>query len=207
MEPNLQRTRGNRLKDRFSSAVSILIAATTVGCGGGPVRPEPGESTRLSGTDVVAAADAIAPSLMNSAEVAAEAEAGRVVRVVVLPVTNRLTGQVMTGAERHLFTGELQARLSQAAPDDFEFVAPSERIYAMRAGELGDAEAVALAAEDIDPDYALHAIFRSLRNESAGGLRDDYVAEFSLLDLRDKRVAWSDTYRTTRERRKDYGDR
>jgi hypothetical protein len=182
-------------------AVACGLGFSAAGCGTKVDAAPPGASTRLTGEDVIGAADEVVPNLLESDLLADADEAGVRLRVLVLPVINRLTGQVMTDAERRMFTNQIQARLSTQSPERFVFLQPPEEIYALRTRVLEDDNVVELERRDYPADYALHATLASEVEVSAGGRRDTYNALFVLTDLASGERPWSDTYVIDKQRR------
>jgi hypothetical protein len=149
------------------------------------------QSRRLDDVDLVRMTDRMAMSLAADAEVLSATSAGRIA-VVMLPVRNRLTGQVLPPGEAQAFVARVRVLLSRSARDRFLFVLNRDDFDALRQAEL--AEDLGPSPEAINPTHALTATFLSL--DSSAGRRDAtyYLCQYELTDLSDRRVLWAEKY-------------
>jgi hypothetical protein len=149
------------------------------------------QKRRLDDVDLVRMTDQMAASLAADAEVLSATSAGRIA-VVILPVRNRLTGQVLPPGEAQAFVARVRVLLSRSARDRFLFVLNRDDFDALRRAEL--AEDLGPSPEAISPTHALTATFLSL--DSSAGRRDAtyYLCQYELTDLTDRRVLWAEKY-------------
>ena len=113
-------------------------------------------------------------------------------KVVVQPVENRMTAEVLPKGPAEAFTARVRALLSNHAPDRFTWVMNRDTFYDLRGREL-DVD-LGPSPDAIDPEYALTAIFGSLTNETSRGRSSYYLCTYELTNLRDRTVLWTDKY-------------
>lgn len=122
---------------------------------------------------------------------AAIRQSGRL-KVVVQPVENRMTAEVLPKGPAETFTGRVRALLSQHAPGQFTWVMNRATFDHLRRKEL-DFD-LGPSPDAIDPEYALTAIFSSITDESSRGRNSYYLCVYELANLRDRTVLWTDKY-------------
>jgi hypothetical protein len=180
---------------RFSIGARLLFAAAAVlalaGCQENTAVSH-GRNTALDSTDLVAMTDQMARSLAGDDLVRqALAERGRLV-VVVKPVENQLTGEILPAGEAEMFTARVRLLLANHARDSFTWVMNRDSYYHLQARErdldLGP------APERVQPEYALTAIFRSLTDETTRQRTAAYLCVYELSDLKSGAVMWTDRY-------------
>src|SRR5947209_6673481 len=119
-----------------------------------------GHNTALDSTNLVQMTDDMATKIVASPSVrAAIAKEGKL-RVVVEPVENNMTGEVLPSGPAHAFTARLRTLLSQHARDRFTWVMNRDAWHYLRRRELEIDPGP--PPESIQPRYALTAKFSSL---------------------------------------------
>ena len=126
-------------------------------------------------------------------------------KVVVQPVENRMTAEVLPRGQAEAFTARVRALLSKHDPTQFTWVLNRDEYYDLRGKEL---EGVPLgpAPEAVNPEYALTAVFSSLSDESSQRRTDFYVCRYELSDLQTRNVIWSDSYKVKKTAVKGFLD-
>ena len=163
-----------------------------------------GHNTLLDSVDLVQMTDQMARSIVADPRVEqAIAEHGSL-KVVVEPVENRLTAEVLPRGQAEAFTARVRALLSQKAADKFTWVLNKDEFYDLRGKELD--VALGPAPEAVNPDYALTAIFSSLSDESSKGRTDFYLCRYELSNLQTRNVLWSDSYKVKKQAVKGFLD-
>jgi hypothetical protein len=146
----------------------------------------------LDSFDLQQMSDDMAMKIAGDPDVLAEFNAHGPLKVVVRPVENRLTGEVLPRGEAEVFTARVRQLLAKHAPDRFTWIMNRDAFYALRAREL-DVD-LGPSPEAINPEYALTAIFSSLTDESSRGRSSYYLCRYELTSLRDRTVLWTDKY-------------
>jgi hypothetical protein len=151
-----------------------------------------GHNTALDSTDLVSMTDDMAMKMVASPAVQAALESEGKLRVVVEPVENNMTGEVLPVGPARAFTGRLRALLSQHAPDKFTWVMNLAAWHYLRSKELDIDPGP--SPEVVQPRYALTANFSTLTKEDSKRRSSYYLCVYELRDLRDRRLLWSDKY-------------
>ena len=184
-----------------SVAVFLMVAAWLPGCTNAV---QSGHNTLLDSVDLVQMTDQMARSIISDPKVQQAIHQGGPLRVVVQPVENQLTAEVLPRGQAEAFTARVRALLSQHAPDQFTWVLNKSEFYDLRGKELD--VPLGPAPEAINPDYALTAIFSSLSQESSTGRSDFYLCRYELSNLQTRNVLWSDAYKVKKSAVKGFLD-
>jgi hypothetical protein len=151
-----------------------------------------GRNTALDSLDLVRMTDDMAAKIVADPDVQAAIEESGKLKVVVQPVENRMTAEVLPKGPAQTFTARVRALLSNHAPDRFAWIINRDTFYDLRRKELE--VDLGPSPEAVDPEYALTAIFSSLTDESSRGRSSYYLCVYELTDLRDRTVLWTDKY-------------
>ena len=166
------------------------FSAALTGCG---TAVSQGTNTALSGMDLQQMTDQMSMSIMASPAVQqAIADKGKL-RVVVEPVENFMTAEILPRGPAEAFTARVRALLAQHAPNQFTWIMNRDAYYRLRAQEL---EKIDLGPnpEAIQPEYALHARFYSITNETSQSRSSSYLCMYDLTNLLTRQVLWTDKY-------------
>jgi hypothetical protein len=125
--------------------------------------------------------------------------------IVVLPVENRLTGEILPRGQAMAFTARVRNLLARASPG-FQFVVNRDEFYALRGGELDRTQGLGPAPEAVQPRYALHARFQSLSNENADRRSVYYLCVYTLTDLQGRTTLWTGSYELKKKAVKEFLD-
>ena len=157
-----------------------------------------GFNTALDSVDLQQMTDRMAVSILDDDRVRGAMARDGKLKVVVQPVENRMTAEVLPRGPAEAFTARVRMLLSRYAPERFTWVMNRDAFYRLRARELiePDLRGVDLgpAPGAIDPEYALTAIFSSLTDETRKGRQSYYLCVFELTDLQDRTVLWTGSY-------------
>ncbi len=153
-----------------------------------------GYSTALDGTDLVAMTDDMSMKIMADPDVQAAISKDGRLRVVVQPVENLMTAEVLPRGPAETFTARIRALLSKHAPDKFLWVMNRDAFYRLRGRELDGGMELGPAPEAVNPKYALTAKFSSLTDENSKRRRSYYLCVYELTNLEDRSVLWTDKY-------------
>ncbi|HYO10279.1 MAG TPA: hypothetical protein VER17_15025 [Tepidisphaeraceae bacterium] len=164
-----------------------------------------GQSTALSGIDLVQMTDDMAMRIASDAEVQRAVGERGALRVVVQPVENRMRAEVLPRGAAEAFVGRVRTLLSRHAPQQFTWIMNRDGYHALRQRELSDVE-LGPPPGAINPDYALTAVFSSLAEEDSKRRSSYYVCRYELVDLRDRSVLWTAAYDVKKVAVKGFGD-
>jgi hypothetical protein len=180
------------LQHLASRWVCLSACVLLIGCGGGDVT-RTGQRAALDSFDLQKMTDAMAISLAGDAEVLSAFQQSGPLRVVVQPVVNRLTGEVIPRGQAEAFTARVRVLLSRSARERFTWVMNRDSFYRLRASELDDVD-LGPSPDAIDPQYALIATFSSLTDEDPKRRAAYYLCQYELTDLSGRTVLWADKY-------------
>ena len=190
---------------RIGLALILLLAALLSGCGNAV---SSGTTIALTGFDLRAMAEQMTQSITADPEVQAVLEEPGPMRIVVLPVRNRLTGEVLPPGQQQAFVGKLRVELARARPQAFTWIMNRDDFYKLRARELETGEGLDLgpAPEAVNPEYALQATFRSLTKDTKRVRSSYYSCLFELTDLQQRTTLWTDDYQVKKSGSKGFLD-
>lgn len=137
--------------------------------------------------------DDMAMKIAADPEVLAAINSGGPLKVVVRPVENRLTGEVLPRGEAMVFTARVRSLLSHHAPGLFTWIMNRDAFYDLRGRELEGVD-LGPSPDAISPQYALTATFSSLTDEDRKRRSAYYLCVYELTDLSGRTVLWSDRY-------------
>lgn len=168
---------------------ALLCALLGAGC---TSAVESGHNTALDSIDLEKMTDQMAASIAASPEVQEAIRREGALRVVVEPVENHMTGEILPRGQAEGFITRVRALLSKHSPDQFVWVMNKETFYRLRGKERD--EALGPAPEAINPRYALWAQFYSLTDESSKHRSSAYLCAYELTDLERRNKLWRDSY-------------
>jgi hypothetical protein len=167
----------------------LLVCAAASGCSSAV---QSGHNTALDSVDLVQMTDDMAMKIAADPDVQAAIRESGKLKVVVQPVENRMTAEVLPRGPAETFTARVRVLLSHHAPGQFTWVVNRDTFDHLRHKEL-DFD-LGPSPEAIDPEYALTATFSSLADESSRGRSSYYLCVYELTSLRDRTVLWTDKY-------------
>jgi hypothetical protein len=179
----------------------FLVAGAVIGCASAV---ESGHNTLLNGVDLQQMTDKMARSIVADARVQAAISKAGPLKIVVQPVENQLTAEILPRGQAEAFTARVRALLSQRNPQQFVWILNRDDFYNMRGKELD--VPLGPAPDAINPQYALTAVFSSLTQETSKGRSDFYVCRYELGDLQTRGVLWSDSYKVKKAAVKGFLD-
>lgn len=172
--------------------LTLLIGSPLLPVAGCASAVASGTNTALSGADLQKITDDMSAKIVADQDVqAAIAERGRL-KVVVEPVENQMTAEVLPRGPAEAFTARIRVLLSHNAPDRFTWVMNRDTYYRLRGQEL-DVD-LGPSPEAVNPEYALVGRISSLTDESRKGRSAYYLASFDLTNLQDRSVLWTGSY-------------
>lgn len=176
----------------FLSTVFCLLAALFLsGCASAVAA---GTNTSLSGDDLIAMTDKMSISILASPGVQQALAKNHRLKVVIQPVENYMTGEILPQGPAQTFVARVRELLAAHAPDQFQWIMNKADYHAVRARELEGAHNLGPDPESLQPDYALTARFDSLANVSSKVRSEGYLCTYELTDLRTRETLWTDKY-------------
>ena len=112
--------------------------------------------------------------------------------IVVQPVENHLTGEILPAGQAEAFTARVRYLLSRHEPGKFTWVMNRDSYYRLRQREL-DVD-LGPSPEKVQPEYGLVARFSSLTDESSQRRTAAYLCVYQLTSIRDGTILWTDKY-------------
>jgi hypothetical protein len=164
-----------------------------------------GHNTALDSVDLVKMTDDMAARIIADPQVQdAIAQQGKL-RVVVEPVENDMTAEILPTGPADAFTARVRMLLANHAPDKFTWIMNRDAFYHLRQREL---EGVDLGPQpgDVQPQFALTAKFSSLTDENNHGRSSYYLCVYELTDLAHREVLWTGSYEVKKRAVREFLD-
>jgi hypothetical protein len=170
--------------------LSLMLPLAAGGCGNAIAS---GQNNALNGADLVRMTDDMAAAIAGDAKVEAAIARSGSLRVVVEPVVNHMTAEILPAGPADAFTARVRTLLARHDPARFTWIMNREAFYRLRGQELEGVN-VGPSPEAVNPEYALTATFTSIVHENGAGRNDYYVCSYSLTNLADRTVLWTKAY-------------
>ena len=184
-------------------AAAVCLALALAGCGSALKNVH---GTALNGVDLVDMTDDMAAKLGSDARVQALFTASGPLKVVVMPVVNEMTAEIIPAGQAFAFTGRVRARLAQNTPGKFTWVMNRDAFNALKARENDFHIDPGPQPASVQPEYALTATFSSLTDENKDRRDSFYVCSFMLTNLQDRAVIWNGSYELKKQAVKGFLD-
>jgi hypothetical protein len=185
-------------------ALLALLAPALVGAAGCASAVAAGQNTALDAMNLEQMTDQMAASIARDKEVQAAVEKEGSLKIVIQPVENRMTGEILPRGQAEAFTARVRALLSEHDPERYTWIMNKETFYRLRGTEL-DA-ALGPAPEAINPRYSLWGHFYTLTDESSKHRSSAYLCVFELTDLDRRNILWRDSYQVKKTVSKGFLD-
>jgi hypothetical protein len=174
------------------SSVFICGLLVVLCCGCSSSAVSTGRNTALDGTDLLRMTDDMAMQIAADPQVqAAYAEEGPLT-IVVQPVENLMTAEVLPRGPAEAFTGRVRSLLSKHDRERFVWVMNRDAFYRLKREER-DFD-VGPSPDDLNPRYALTARFRSLTDEDRTRRTSTYLCTYELTSLQTREILWTGRY-------------
>jgi len=187
------------------SVLSVIFVPVFVcqmpGCSN---RINSGQSTALSGIDLIEMTDDMAMKIAGDPEVQSEIQNVGPLKIVVQPVLNEMTAEVFPRGPAEAFTGRVRSLLSKHDRERYVWIMNRDAFYRMRGQELDFDPGP--SPDAINPEYALTARFSSLTNENNNRRSSYYLCVYQLTDLSKRRILWTDRYEVKKSAVKGFLD-
>jgi hypothetical protein len=163
-----------------------------------------GHNTALDSVDLVKMTDDMAMRIGGDPAVQREYAEHGPLKIVVEPVVNEMTAEVLPRGPAELFTARVRMLLAQHDPHRYTWIMNRDAFSRIRKQEL-DVDP-GPSPDAINPDYALTAIFRSLTTEDAKKRSEYYLCVYQLSSLKDREVLWTASYELKKKAVKEFLD-
>lgn len=190
-------------KPSFASALWLTLAVLAFG--GCKNAIESGHNTALDSVDLVKMTDDMAMQIGSDPDILREYERNGPLRIVVQPVQNLMTAEILPRGPAEAFTARVRVLLAKHAPDRFTWVMNRDAYYRLRDAELEPID-LGPPPEAVNPQYALTATFRSLTHEDAKRRDAYYLCVYELTDLQGRTVLWTGSYEVKKKAVKGFLD-
>jgi hypothetical protein len=184
--------------------LAILLACLCARLGGCGSAVSSGSNTALDSVDLVRMTDDMAASIDASPTVNAAILKSGPLTVVIQPVENQLTGEVLPQGPAEAFTARVRALLSQHSPDKYTWIMNQAEFVDLRQQSLG--RDLGPSPDKINAQYALTATFSSLTQEDAQRRSEYYLCAYELTNLQTGALLWSGKYEVKKNTVKGFLD-
>lgn len=187
----------------YPALVVACVFASLAGCGSALKNVH---GTNLNGVDLVDMTDDMATKLGSDAQVNAAFAAAGPLKVVVMPVVNEMTAEIIPAGQAYAFTGRVRARLAQNTPGKFTWIMNRDAFNDLKARENDLHIDPGPQPASVQPEYALTATFSSITNENKARRDSFYVCSFQLTNLQDRSILWNGSYELKKKAVKGFLD-
>lgn len=184
---------GWRTQRLWGGVLAVVLLMSAGGCASDGAAVAHGRSASLDGDDLQRITDHMAMQLAGDPEVLAAIAREGPLPVVVLPVENRMTGEVLPRGAAMAFTARVRTNLARSAPNDFVWVVNRDEFQALRGAELAGVD-LGPSPDAVQPRYALHARFQTLTHDTRSRRSIYYLCVYELTDIDNRVVLWTGSY-------------
>lgn len=155
-----------------------------------------GHNTALDGVDLVKMTDDMAVQIAGDPQVADAYQRNGPLAIVVQPVENLMTAEVLPRGPAEAFTGRVRALLSKHDRERFVWVMNRDAFYRLKRQELEFD--LGPSPDNVNPRYALTATFRSLADEDQKRRKSFYLCTYELNELQTRQTLWTGRYEVSK---------
>lgn len=152
-----------------------------------------GHNTALDSVDLVSMTDDMAMKLGSSPDVASAFASHGALKIVVQPVQNDMTAEILPKGPAEAFTARVRMNLARHSPERYIWIMNRDAFYDLRNREVEGIDP-GPSPDAINPEYALTATFRSLTHEDRKRRSAYYLCVYELTNLSDRSVLWTGSY-------------
>ncbi|CAN5447480.1 hypothetical protein BH10PLA1_BH10PLA1_00350 [soil metagenome] len=189
--------RGNSFIVHCSSFI-VLLLLSLAGCGDVVQQ----HNTALDSVDLITMTDDMATKIAADPDVQAAIANKGALKIVVQPVVNQMTGEVLPRGQAETFTSRVRVLLARHRSSQFVWIMNRDYFHYLQGKELE----LGPNPESTNPEYALTATFSSLTNESAERRSSYYLCTYELTNLMDRTLLWGGKYEVKKAISKGYLD-
>ena len=182
-------------------ALALMSIALLTSC---KSATESGHNTALDSVDLVKMTDDMAMKIGGDPEVQQAFTQHGKLKIVVQPVVNEMTAEVLPRGAAEAFTARVRMLLARHDPDRYTWIMNRDAFYRLRKNELDIDPGP--SPDAINPEYALVATFKSLTNEDPKKRSAYYLCVYQLSNLQDRTVLWTGSYEVKKKAVKEFLD-
>lgn len=164
-----------------------------------------GHNTALDSVDLVQMTDDMAMKIGSDPQVLAAFNAHGPLKIVVQPVRNEMTAEILPRGPAEAFTARVRVLLAKHSPERFTWIMNRDTFYRLRNNELANIDP-GPSPDAINPEYALTATFKSLTREDSKKRSSYYLCVYELTNLADRTVLWTGSYEVKKTAVKEFLD-
>jgi hypothetical protein len=183
---------------------SVFICGCILVNGGCTNAIQSGHNTALDSVDLVQMTDDMAMQIGSDPDVIRAFQEHGPLKIVVQPVRNEMTAEVLPRGPAEAFTARVRMLLARHSADRYTWVMNRDAYYRLRNRELDIDPGP--APERIQPEYALTAIFQSLTKEDPKKRSAYYLCVYELTNLKDGTLLWTGSYEVKKIAVKEFLD-
>ncbi len=188
---------------RLSNSVFIFASALLLLTSCAPnTAVSHGRNTALDSVDLTEMTQKMTDGILADPNVQSDlAKKGRL-KVVIQPVENKMTGEILPRGAKEAFIARLRISLQEHAPEKFIWIINRDAWHALRAREIDRGP----DPEGLQPEYALTATFSSITDESSKRRSSYYLCVYHLTDIQSRQVIWTDKFEVKKSAVKEFLD-
>jgi hypothetical protein len=126
-------------------------------------------------------------------------------KIVVQPVENRMTAEILPKGPAEAFTARVRTLLARHSPERYTWIMNRDAFYDLRGRELEGID-LGPSPDAVNPQYALTATFSTLTKEDAKRRSAYYLCVYELTNLHDRSVLWTGSYEVKKNAVKEFLD-
>lgn len=170
----------------------LLLAMSSLVLAGCASAVHSGTNTALDDVDLIRMTDDMSQKIMASPAVQQAYAKDGPLSVVVQPVQNMMTAEILPRGPAEAFSARVRVLLCKHAPDRFVWIMNRDSFNLLRSREL-DVD-LGPAPGAIQPRYALVPVFSSLTSENRDQRSSAYLCTYQLSNLVDRTILWTGSY-------------
>lgn len=180
----------------------VFMGMALSGCAGNNTAVSHGNNTALDSADLVEMTEDMTARMLSDPEIRSEMSRKGRLKVVIQPVENKMTGEVLPRGAKEAFVARLRSLLQDRAPEKFAWVMNRDNWYALRDRELDRGP----DPSRVQPEYQLTATFSSITDESSTHRSSYYLCVYKFNDMNSGIELWTGRYEVKKSAVKGFLD-
>ncbi len=164
-----------------------------------------GHNTALDSVDLVKMTDDMAAKIDEDPEIVQAYHGHGPLKIVVQPVVNEMTAEILPRGPAEAFTGRVRTLLARHGTDRYTWVMNRDEFYDLRRRELSGVDLGPVPGA-VNPEFALTATFKSLTKEDPKRRSAYYLCVYELTNLKDRTILWTGSYEVKKTAVKEFLD-
>lgn len=168
----------------------FVLGVLCTGCAGNNTAVSHGQNTALDSANLIEMTQDMTAKLLADPQVQSEMAQKGKLKVVIQPVENKMTGEVLPRGAKEAFVARLRSLLQDHAPQKFAWVMNRDNWYALRDREVDRGP----DPNRVQPEYQLTATFSSITDESSKHRSSYYLCVYKFNDIHSGIELWNGRY-------------